>query len=281
MIRPAALCAALALLFAACGEQPSPATRTSDPSNPALTPSPGIGRPTAVPAADGAVRGQGTVLEAGQGPHLCLGAVAESLPPQCSGPLVTNWSWAAVTGMFEHTSGVRWGTFVVTGTFDGARLTMTDDPIPLALYDAVAEPRGSDPFATRCPEPDGGWSVLDQSVNPDYADPLPPGAEGRMNDPAKSVVNVLVAGDPAQAEAQLREVWGGSLCVSRSAHTETELRAIQRALTELPGLLTTGVRLDVVTAEVRYDDGSLQAWADSTYGAGLVEITSALRPASP
>ena len=43
-------------------------------------------------------------------------------------------------------------------------------------------------------------------------------------------------------------------------------------------MLSTSGAADVVQAEVLYDDGSLQAWADGEYGEGRVEITSALQP---
>ncbi len=65
-----------------------------------------------------------TVLEAGDGPRLCLGGVRESYPPQCSGPLITGWDWAKVPP-FEAAAGVRWGSYAVVGTFDGTSLTVT------------------------------------------------------------------------------------------------------------------------------------------------------------
>jgi hypothetical protein len=45
-------------------------------------------------------------------------------------------------------------------------------------------------------------------------------------------------------------------------------------------MLTASSGFDHVDVEVVHDDGSLQAWADATYGAGLVRISSALVPAS-
>jgi hypothetical protein len=88
-------------------------------------------------AAEGTVAGQGTVLQLdGQAPQLCLGAVAESYPPQCGGPEVVGWDWDAVD-LEESASGVTWGAYAVTGTWDGARFTVTDPAIPLALYDPM------------------------------------------------------------------------------------------------------------------------------------------------
>lgn len=70
-----------------------------------------------------------TVLESpGHGPQLCH-AVAESYPPQCSGPDVVGWDWAAVEGE-ETASGTTWGVYEVTGTWDGTRLTLTEPAGP-------------------------------------------------------------------------------------------------------------------------------------------------------
>ena len=99
--------------------------------------------PTTDAAAPGDVVGQGTVLQAdGEAVMFCLGAVAESYPPQCSGPEITGWDWAAVPGS-ESASGVTWGAYAVQGTWDGAALTVTQPPILLALYDPM---RVDDPF---------------------------------------------------------------------------------------------------------------------------------------
>ena len=72
---------------------------------------------------------------------------------------------------------------------------------------------------------------------------------------------------------------GGSLIgLAAVLMTEAELNEISMELQSLPGVLTTSGAADVVHAEVLHDDGSLQAWADEEYGAGRVEITSALQP---
>ena len=84
-----------------------------------------VASPTAVPAADGQVqtRYASTILDDGDGAELCVGGVAESYPPQCGGPPITNWNWADHEGDFEEASGVRWGDFHVVGTFDGETFT--------------------------------------------------------------------------------------------------------------------------------------------------------------
>lgn len=67
-------------------------------------------------------------------PQLCLGAVMESYPPQCSGPALTNWDWSKVDDE-EAASGVTWGSYLMTGTWDGVQFTQTKEPIPLSLYE--------------------------------------------------------------------------------------------------------------------------------------------------
>ncbi|GAA1989489.1 hypothetical protein [Microbacterium pumilum] len=92
---------------------------------------------------EGDVVAQGTVMDVDGTAELCLGAVAESYPPQCSGIPLTNWSWDGVDG--SETSGdVTWGTYAVQGTYDGEQFAVTQPPIMLALYDPMpaADPTG-------------------------------------------------------------------------------------------------------------------------------------------
>ena len=89
----------------------------------------------AIPA-PGEVIGQGTVLQKdGEDAQLCLGAVAESYPPQCTGEKLAGWDWDAVDGE-ESASGVTWGAYAVTGTWDGSVFT-TNSAVMLALYDPM------------------------------------------------------------------------------------------------------------------------------------------------
>jgi hypothetical protein len=121
---------ALVLVFTGCAGSAAPAADSAGSDAPPTV-------PTTNPAAPGEVLGQGTVLQAdGEEPMLCLGAVAESYPPQCTGPEIVGWDWAAVEGS-ESASGVTWGTYAVQGTWDGTALTVTQPPIMLALYDPM------------------------------------------------------------------------------------------------------------------------------------------------
>ncbi|WP_134767242.1 hypothetical protein [Nocardioides sp. 1609] len=241
-----------------------------------------------------------TVLDDGNGAELCLGGVAQSLPPQCGGPGLVGWDWADHAGDFEDVSGTRWGDFVVVGTFDGTDVT----PVEVVPADEVDVPdpvEERDPFATPCPEPDGGWvvdpslaterdvdnafrvarrledyasSFVDLSLDPRTPEEMVQGPP--IRGPVPTIVNVSVTSDPQAAEAAIREVWGGGLCLGEASHTQADLARVQRQVGELPGMTSSGSGDDVVDLGVVYDDGSIQAWVDQEYGAGLVRVTGAL-----
>ncbi|MFA6575996.1 MAG: hypothetical protein WCS84_11295 [Nocardioides sp.] len=244
-----------------------------------------------------------TVLDDGDGAELCLGGVAESLPPQCGGPRLLGWDWADVeAGAYEQRSGVRWGDFLIEGTYDGRDFT----PTTVTPADEVEppEPDDTDRFATPCPEPGGGWPVAASATQQDldqafrraaqldgYAGSwLDTSRDGRTpeqvdqdamagrEDVSEWTVNVRVTGDPAAAEAELREVWDGGLCVTTAEHTEQELRRIQDALHDTPGFLSSGTGDQQVELAVIYDDGELQQRLDDEYGEGVVLVWSALQP---
>ncbi len=266
-----------------------------------------------LPAA-GPVRAIATVLDEGDGPMLCLGGVAMSLPPQCSGPAVVGWDWAEHPEA-ESASGVTWGEFTMVGTWDGTTFT------PSEVRETTAEDWPEEDvtalFASRCEEPEGGWIPLDratttdaalsaahrvaeklpgyaiswgdQSINPHWQEMQDlhdsggtPSLEAQqaMNDPTYTILNIGVTDDVAGAEAAVREVWGGPLCVSQFVNTHAHLRDVARELRDLPGGLSSGYGNigNKVEISVTYDDGSIQAWVDEEYGADVVEVTSALQP---
>lgn len=112
--------AAVALLLAGCATGQSAA------------------RPGGV-AADAPVIGAGTVIDDGAGPRLCLGPIGLSDPPSCAGVPLHGWDWDRVDGWSE-TGSTRWGSWAVPGTWDGSRLAVDGDPVPLALYDTTPFP---------------------------------------------------------------------------------------------------------------------------------------------
>ena len=244
------------------------------------------------------------------GPQLWLGADALMDPPRCAGSDLVGWNWPKVKGVHELGT-KRWGRFVVIGAYDPAKdaMTLTRPAIPEKQYkgDMLDRTHAEDggTLATPCKTPRGGWRVLNPALTnqqsldrtaeaaatrPDYGSlwvdqSLNPVKEVKseddemlMNDPTKLILNVAVTGDPAQAEADIRKTWGGALCVSRQKHTDRELRKIQDAVANRPGMLSAGGGHDSVELEVVWDDGSLQSELDKQYGPGIVKVTSAIRP---
>ena len=214
MRTPPSLLAALAALVlagSACGDEGFDG-RATDPAPDRASPSASASGPaTPVPSGPVTTRNLATVMDT-DSPELCLGPIAESYPPQCGGPPLVGWDWADHQDTFEQQGDVRWGTYLVTGSWDGTSMTATE-AIPGALYDpAMPSPTTTPPAATA------------------YANPV-----------------------LEEISEQLRD--------------------------QLPGYLGSygGEGTDGhVLADVLYDDGSLQAWADATYGENVVIVSSAL-----
>ena len=232
------------------------------------------------PVPDGEVRTSGLVMviDEGDGPELCLGAVAESYPPQCGGPALADFDWGDAGS--EEASGVRWGSYALTGTFDGTTFTVTD-AIPAALYDTMAAPE-EEPLAAACDDPTTTDTAKatpeDLDATLAAASALPTYASAWLTG---NTINVAVTEDAEGAEAELRTTWGGMLCVTTVERTDADLNEVNQELQAALGeqLLTSGsTSPDSLDAQVVFDDGSIQEWADATYGDGLVRISSALVP---
>jgi hypothetical protein len=234
--------------------------------------------------------------------------VMESYPPQCGsgGIEVVGWDWTGLEGR-ETEAGVTWGMYVVTGTYDGTRFTITQPP---SLHVPPEPSREPPPAATPCPPPPDGWGVVDPATateearnaavayaaaQPDYAavwvdssmNPAHTMKESELNadtlwmlsDPTKLILNVRFTGDLERHERALRTVWGGALCVSLGERTAAELEDLRVRLHE--ELVPLGSLVDEfagqVHLEVIVDDG-LQAELEKRYGPGLVRVSAALVP---
>lgn len=242
-----------------------------------------------------------TVLESPRhGPQLCLAGVQESLPPQCSGPDIIGWDWDAVEGE-DSANGTTWGTYTVVGTWDGKALTLTEPP----RSPAPPEQDAGFELSTPCPEPEGGWQVVDSSTATEesmqaaieYARSQPtvggawvdqslnpardePANESSANDPTMLILNVAFTDDLERHEEAIREIWGGALCVSQARMSAAELAGIRAELeADVSNILFSA--LDEVRGQVQIgvpvDDG-LQQRLDERYGPDVVEVQAQLRP---
>jgi hypothetical protein len=246
-----------------------------------------------------------TVLERrAHGPELCLGAVLDSLPPQCDGVPIPNWRWDQVDGE-RSSGGTTWGHYHLVGTYYGAAFTLVraDRPPPTPRPNAAE--RFKDEPKTPCSEPAGGWPVPDPAraseadleaarraagVQPDFAGMwlayLAPMGGNVAEDPGEFVLNLAFTGDLERHEAELRARWGGRLCVTRHQRTLSELRRIQRELQGAAGkdlglrVVSTGLSEDdnVVSLEALVLDDRARRAIDERYGAGAVRATATLTP---
>lgn len=111
-------------------------------------------RPTVSDAASkssipGELMGQGTVLQRRPAePIFCLGYIAASDPPMCSGPVISGWNWDSVSGS-KTVGTITYGDYLLQGTWDGKTFTPGQTPPrPLGFNEYVLrEP--SDPRRMR------------------------------------------------------------------------------------------------------------------------------------
>ena len=232
---------------------------------------------------------------------LCLGFMLDTLPPQCGDVPMTNWNWDSVDGE-QWMSGTIWGEFHVVGTYDDEAFTVTEAGPPRR----PPQPFENDPIEAGCPEPVDGWTWPDPGrtseedlqaaqrgaeAEPDFSgfwiDYLDEPQDAPIDD-QRIVVTAAFTGDLDRHEAELRELWGGPLCMVEHPRSYRELRAIQK---ELSGDAAGELGLDVLTSDVDVvdnlvelhvvvlDDEDRRALADR-YGAGTVRATAALKPIS-
>jgi hypothetical protein len=192
-------------VLAACGDDPG--TTAADPAGDRPS-SAGNPMPTQVPAAPGQVRtlNLATIMDTGT-PELCVGPVAESYPPQCGGPAITNWAWDEYKQTFEQQADVRWGTYEVTGTFDGTSVTVTD-AISGALYDPMMPtPAPTPPPGTTYPQ--GELDTMAEELGRDL-----PGAQGAYAADGHVLVDVLY--DDGSLQAWADEEYGANVVLVTS-----------------------------------------------------------------
>jgi hypothetical protein len=212
-------------------------------------------------------------------PQLCT-LVMASYPPQCGeGIEVVGWDWTGLDG--HETAGiVRWGEYVVIGTYDGERFTVTEPPTPAP----PPTPESGLIPSTPCPAPPQGWGVIDAATT-GYAalDAAVAYAEAQPDYAAlwldSSILNVQFTGNLESHERALRAIWGGALCVSMAERTAAEVEAIRAALQdELGPRVATAIHgAGRIGLQVVVDDG-LQQRLDDRYGPGLVEVSALLMP---
>lgn len=292
------LLAAPVLLLAACGQE-STTTDTGSGNRDGAGNAPAGDAPLPEPDENTVYQGVFTILEDDPetGPQLCS-AVAESYPPQCSGPQAVGFDWAELPEDSYESAGngasaTTWGDFGVTGTWDGERLTLTETPEP-ATYEDTEQPEELPP---RCDEPAEPWQITDpgRTTEADWTAAIEraEAAEDyagvwfveREDASGRMLVARFTGDDLAARATQIREVWGGPLCVTSAEHTYQELTAVSERLGELeppefPEFTSWSVTgpANTVTASTWVVTPALQARLDDRFGPGLVTAVGSLQP---
>ena len=157
------------------------------------------------------VIGTGTVMEVAGEVQLCLGPIMESYPPQCNGIPLAGWSWDGLDGA-ESSGDTTWGSYAVTGTFDGTTFTLTGEPLLLALYDPM-------PW----PDPTGGQTgSADEATLTTLQDELPArlGSDGSVyfgSTPDRGYLWVDVLWDDGTYQDAADAEFGEAVVIIRSA----------------------------------------------------------------
>jgi hypothetical protein len=280
----------LVLFLVACGD-PSLGTGVGAPEK---TTPPGDNEPDP----DQKYRSYGLVWgEPNKPPQLCLGGANDTIPPGCEGPRVEGWNWDAVP--VEGTAGdYRWGTYEVTGYYDGKTFTLVEARVPEEF-----ESSEESVYDTPCEEPPGGWKVEDpeRATEDDrtaamrYAESQPEHAATWVDyidepteytDPKDMILNIAFTegADIETFEAEIRKLWDGPLCViARAQLSQRELSAIQNSDWDknfnLEGLWSS---LDVVRGTVEIGvvliDPETRRAIDERYGEGVVIVIPSFEP---
>ncbi|MEO9326096.1 hypothetical protein ABFT23_21570 [Nocardioides sp. C4-1] len=210
--------AGLVLVISACGTDAGDdeaTDRSAGRTASAAAPSPVV-TPPQIPAEPAAVRSRSTatVMDVGDGaPMLCLGPIAESYPPQCTGPAVMGWDWDGLAPHVERQGDVRWGTYAVTGTWDGKTFTVSD-AVPGALYDPAFE-------APALPAPSRDYDDADLDAIVDGLDSTLPGLLSAFVDQSGHVV-VDVEYDDGSLQDLVDETYGDGVVVVSGALVDVD-----------------------------------------------------------
>ena len=268
------------IALAACGEGDVKTSDTTTPAPPARDPNQHYAVTTKV--------GSGP----GYGPRLCLGPIAATgdMDRLCGvGPPVADFSWDTVDGETSNEWGYTAGFYNLVGTFDGTAYHV------LEARQAELPTSGESPdFTNACKAPPGGYPVVDPTKNNEEARlAAVEYANGQMDHAGlwvaeyNTMLNITFTGDIERHEREIREVWGGKLCVARRPHLAGEIGRVVRELHTDPAVAAAGIYVlhgggdpvhNCARMEVLIADAAAQYWADQQYGKGMVCFRGVFKP---
>ncbi len=241
---------------------------------------------------------------------LCLGGQLDSAPPICGDVPVVGLDWTAVSGEL-HIGDVTWmERAVVTGTYDGSSLTLTEPPrVATDAEFSAAFDHTNGPIP--CSEPADGWAAEGARFPPgsDYNQYIErvDGYTSAAADwggvwvdfgeapidiashPEQVILIELFTGDLDRHEADLRAIWPGALCVAPSAMASTKIEALAAKISQdeqgadsVDPVMRSSANVDYSTDTIRVfvpvATPSIQAAFDDKYGPGIVVVEGALKP---
>lgn len=285
----------MAFLLASCGSATGPTPgQGSDGS--AGSSDADAATSTGAAGETGEVVASGIVMQrkAGEEPMFCVGAVAESYPPQCSGPLLEGeFSWDDVK--VEKASGVTWTEDAYFGVGrldleagDGQGVFTLTRPLSQDAPDGFTPPEaGGAGFPQLCDDPTADVADVDQAERTSSGKgqaeeqklmSVAQGLEGYVTmwlSDGGPTMNVLLNEDAdlEAARARMREVFSGPLCVEqRDLPSEKDVMAAQEALSskfEELHLTSSGaggvsglLEVEVLLADQKTVDGVHEAVAE-------------------
>lgn len=218
------------------------------------------------------------------GPQLCFFGV-RSVPLYCRGLDVAGWDWARAEGE-ESQAGATWGSYRVAGTFDGARLTLTEPPRAPTPTDLRRHEEPPTAFRAPCSEPRGGWRRVARpraSAGPAlrYAKGVGEFTAAWFDRRAEiTILNVRFSDGLAQHTVRLLQLYPGNLCVRRAGMSRRTRDVVWPKIMRMTGHVTSAwdENRGVLKVQVIFDDGSLQRRLDARHGPGAIEVRSALLP---
>lgn len=276
-------------------DRPQVATPSPSPSTPSpSTPAPSAPAPTAQeePPREGEIVGVVDIYQEPNEelPHLCFGLITASIPGYCSGPALVGFHWDDVPHGVIHGQRSTTGTYEVVGLLDyteGANGTFTLTR-PIRQKDRVYPEDTPLVFPTLCDDPlrDADPARADHEAEQALHKAVGKLALVDLWSNGGDGFNILVRGDAEETFTELREAWGGWLCVGSSdLPTEKERsQALDRVMDVLPqgaftmaspgNILDFALQLDLV-----YADNDLVAAIREAAGEGIdVKISQVFEP---
>jgi hypothetical protein len=227
------------------------------------------------------------------GPLVC-GALNGGEPPVCGNGLrVKGLRWTDVSD-HQHADDARWVVAHIVARYDGDFLWLTATPVAddtAVLHDAVR-------FGTPCDPPEEGWTVSDETLTDEaalgnllrYADrqrDLTRRWVDRAAFPGLGVQNLSFTGDLDRHRAELRQLWGGPLCVTQGNRTIDSLEHVARRMRGAAPTAPTpvvSVAVDEERGAIRLvgllDLAELDGWIHDHAAGAPVVVESVLRPSA-